>query len=171
VAASLFIPEVVEMAGSFMLWASALATAGLVGACGQASPNSERNAMSRTASQKSQDHAALLQRLGLEIPSSATIEFAQYQRGMDDNARLILLMPAADWAAMQAEPPFDAVRPERYTAEGAVRLGPSEGAWHPADEAEIRGAQIPMDHAKYMNVGVAPAEGGRVRVYLFWFET
>ncbi|WP_260600127.1 hypothetical protein [Sphingomonas endolithica] len=127
--------------------------------------------MTPTSIKQGQDAAPILARIGLKAPPSAIVEYVRQERGMDDNARLILLMPAGEWAAMQATPPLDAVAPDRYTANEATLLGASEGAWHPSDEPAIKGAQFNLPAATYLNVGVAPANEGRVRVYLSWFET
>ena len=138
--------------------------------CGGAASSSERNVVSRTPTQQTQD-AAILQRIGIVLPASATVEYSSSERGMDDNARVVLLMPAADWATMQAKPPLNSVPPERYNSDEAMSLGPSDGDWRPADQPGIQGTQVSLPNARYLNVGVAPATEGRVRVYLFWFET
>lgn len=138
--------------------------------CGRADPPSDVRDVARSSTRR-QDAVALLRRIGLTVPASATVEYSRVERGLDDSARIVLLMTAADWARMRSSPPLDAVPPERYDADGAMALGASDEGCRPGEQPGIVGAQVRLPDAEILDFGVAPVEGGRVRVFLFWFET
>lgn len=113
----------------------------------------------------------IMGRIGLTTPKSATLEYAEYQPGQDETARVILVMPAADWVTMQAAPPLNRVAPRLYNKDEIFRLGINNGAWHPGDEPSIVAAQVKLNEKlEFVNVGVAQAGSGFLRIYLFWLH-
>lgn len=150
------------------MWSGWLAAALTLQSCGQVLPESRTIVSEASPDQIAAD---VFKRVGLTPPPSARIEFAEYQNGLDDNARVIMVMPAADWVTMQATPPLNAVRPEAYAREGLHRLGTSDAKWRAREDPSVVVAQMKVNGSEYLNVGIGDASGGRVRVYLFWFQT
>ncbi|WP_283514549.1 hypothetical protein [Sphingomonas sp. 2R-10] len=113
----------------------------------------------------------ILGRIGLPLPDSAVIEHATMERGLDDNARIVAVLPEAAWrpiatrlaARDPAAPPF--------SAEANAMLGPDAAGWAPRRAPGLRTIQRRWnDGGEVVNVGVAPAGAGRVRLFLFWHE-
>lgn len=142
----------------------------MLASCAQAVPDGRVSAVTKASLKEQAD--TIFKRVGLTPPRSAVVEFAEYQHGMDDNARLVMVMPAADWAAMQASPPLNGVAPHSYTREEAVRLGASRGGWRPRDDPSVVAKQVLLNGGlEGLNVGVGSAGTDRVRVYLYWIQT
>lgn len=155
------------MARMRVRWLAAVAVLA-VGACGQAISDIGRRVVSEATPNPVAE--GIFKHIGVTPPPSATIEYAEFQNGLDDNGRIIMVMPAADWAAMQAAPPLNTVAPDAY-AKDAAELGSSSGKWRPDDEPSLVGAQVRVNEGfESLNIGVADAGAGRVRVYLFWFQ-
>ena len=108
--------------------------------------------------------------IGLPVPATAEGVFARYQQGLDDNARLVLLMSASDWAAMRARPPLDAIKQERYATDDAVMLPGDDGAWNPRRYPGLVAAQTPSDGRQVYNIAYVKTAPDRVRVFVFWHQ-
>lgn len=113
---------------------------------------------------------AYAKRIGLRLPLGAQAEFADWMTGLDDAARLILLMPEAAWPAFRADlPGLSAARP--FEAETNYVLGMDEGRWAPGRAAGLLSVQLPWRGGlEVMNLGIAPAHQGWVRVFVFWHQ-
>lgn len=117
------------------------------------------------------DAAALLKHLGMPMPP-AMIELYQYLPGRDDSARLIMVMPDADWAKFSNLPPLASISAEdRYDHSQAGLLSSDDGAWRPNADPAIAAAQTWLGHGEFLVVGYSPAGAGRTRVYLLWGQT
>lgn len=141
----------------------------VVASCGQAAPHTQRNAVNDLSPK--QRAQAILTRIGLTASAATRVEFAEYSVGMDDSARLTMVMPQADWAAIQAAPPLNAAPPGSYTAEEAMRLGEDAGDWRPQADKGVVATQLRLKSGEFLNIGTSQAAAGQVRVYLFWFQT
>lgn len=111
------------------------------------------------------------QAIGLTLPASARVIFADRMRGLDDAARIIAVMPAADWRDLErrllATVP-DAAPPTR---EAVAHLGTDHDGWTPGKQAQLTARQLPWrGGAESLNIGAAPAGPGMMRVFIFWFE-
>jgi hypothetical protein len=112
------------------------------------------------------------QAAGLTLPASAKVVFAHQMHGMDDAAQIIAVMPVADWHALERR--IEATVPgiEPPTREGAADLGSDQGDWQPGKQPELTARQLLWRNGvEALNVGVAPAGQGMVRVFIFWFQT
>ena len=151
---------------------SLLATFGLIAlaSCAQAVPDGRISAVTKASLQEEAD--TIFKRVGLTPPPSAVVEYAEYQHGMDDSARLVMMMPTADWKAMQASPPLNSVAPDLYLREEAASLGANKEGWRPRDDPSVVATQVLLNGGlEGLNVGVGSAGTGRVRVYLYWIQT
>lgn len=141
-------------------------------ACGDADNSSDRTMP--TMSQPSgpaADANQIARRIGIALPPAAKVEYASTTAGHDDSARLILVMPEADWTAMKAAPPFAGIDPATFVSAQTFHLGDDEGVWNPRSVPGLIAAQTYLKgQAESLNVGVAPPQGGQVRVYLFWYQ-
>jgi hypothetical protein len=110
-------------------------------------------------------------RIGLSIPASAKVEYAEAIAGQDDAARLIYSMPETDWRSMRDAPPLGVIDPQTWSGDNVFHLGPDEGEWNPRSVKGLQVAQTMLKGgAETINVGVAPPQGGTVRVFLFWHQ-
>jgi hypothetical protein len=126
--------------------------------------------MTETASSSAEKGAAVARKIGLDFPASAVIEFADYMEGPDDNARLVVALPAADWAALASKPPFAGAD---FSADHNHHLAPDDarGAWQPEKILGLQTAQVPFrDGRESLNIGVQKQADGPVRLYLFWYQ-
>ncbi len=149
-------------AGTPAAWKLAVwAAAALLSGCGTAVPDEP---LAKRAN-------AAVEAIGLAIPPGAGIAFADEMHGIDDAARLILVLPAAEWRRLdrriaQAEPDAPPL-----SAEDRHLLGPDEGGWAPGRQPGLVAHQLRWRQGtEVLNVGVAPAGAGRVRVFLFWHQ-
>lgn len=139
-------------------------------ACAQAVPDRQPGALTQASLKEQAD--TIFKRIGLTPPPSAVVEYAEYQHGMDDSARLVMVMPTADWTAMQASPPLNSVAPDLYLREEAASLGASREGWRPGDDPSVVATQVLLNGGlEGLNVGVGSAGTDRVRVYLYWIQT
>lgn len=159
----------------------AMALGLMIVACGNAGDTTRRTQQTmngeidRNDAGGATDMAALgrsvARRAGIELPASATIEFADAVAGHDDAARLIFTVSAADWEKLKAAPPIGLIDPATFVASQAFHLGRDEGVWNPRSVAGlIAGQTFLKDQAEALNVGVAPEQAGVVRVYIFWHQ-
>lgn len=116
------------------------------------------------------DAASFLRMIGLPVPP-AIVEFYRYAPGMDDSARVILVMSQSDWDRMQRTPPLNTIPSGRWNSFDAMLLPDNEGNWRPRNDKAITATQTHLANREALNIGYSPAGPGRVRVYLFWFET
>lgn len=115
--------------------------------------------------------AQILSKIGVPFPTSAKAEYAKYEVGLDDNARVILLMPAAEWSKVETALFRNASGKQLFSTENQLYLGSNEGDWSPRSDPELTAAQIPWNDGKeIMNIGVSNAGSDLVRVYLFWHQ-
>ena len=156
------------MVGSIRALA-ALALAALAG-CGSANMSVDKEDRMNDAASSAQAES-VAKAMGFALPSSAQVEFVDYQRGMDDNAHLILLLPAGEWARLKAASPFDTISEQAYSRANLFHLGEDEGRWTPSTDPTVVAAQAPLKNGRALNVGVSRVGADQVRVYLFWFQT
>lgn len=156
-----------------LLLANACASLMLV-ACNDDGRARERtDTMSAQSSPQGQaELAARIAKLaGLDLPASAEVVFADYTQGHDDAARLLVDLPEADWTALKARPPLSAIDLRAWSADNVFHLGPAQGPWQPGEAEGLEVAQTPVAEGRQsLNVGVMPAQGGKVRVYLHWYQ-
>lgn len=117
------------------------------------------------------DAPAVAALMGLTLPPGATVEYKRVDNGMDQSARLVLLVPEAEWRAWRDRvvPPGGGL--PRFSADGVVNLGSDDGGWAPSAARELTAVQRRWRGSEALNIGQAPAGGGRVRVWLYWFQT
>lgn len=91
--------------------------------------------------------------------------------GIDDAARLILVLPNAEWQRLDRRIVQAVPDASPLSAEGRQVLGPDEGAWAPGWQPGLVARQLGWRQGTEVpNVGVAPAGASQVRVFLFWYE-
>lgn len=144
----------------------------LLTACNDAPPRSERpddmTAQTDTAALASKG-PALARKIGLAFPATATYLFAAYEPGQDDNIRLVVDLPAADWATLSAKPPYAGAD---FAADNNHHLAPDDasGPWQPEKSAGLKTAQVPVrDGRESLNTGIVQ-QPDRVRLYIFWYQ-
>lgn len=123
-----------------------------------------------TSKYKKPNAAALLKHIGLPIPP-ATVELYEYDEGMDDTARVVMVMSAADWAAMRNAPPLNTIENRQWDRSQAELLPSDRGNWRPSKDTALIAAYTWLPKAEFVKVGFSPAGAGRVRVYLVWGQT
>lgn len=101
----------------------------------------------------------------------ATVELYDYTPGLDDAAKVVLVMADADWAAMRNSPPLKDVPPGRWSSTDALLLPENRGAWRPGDDPAVLATQVQLPNAESLTIGHAPAGSGRTRIWLFWHQT
>lgn len=137
------------------------------GACSGAGARTETEKMSGTAAQAPKIAA----QMGITIPADATVDYAEPIEGRDSAARLVLVLPEAAWASWRGQlvptgpdqPPFTAL--ENY------ELGADQGGWTPSKAPGLTTTQVHWRGSESLNIGQSPTGDGRVRVFLFWFQT
>lgn len=136
--------------------------------CG-AAPSQDRSTMATTGT----DQTAIIKRIGLTLPSSAQVEYADYTAGMDDAARLLLLMSQADWTAFLDGIVRKAPRPPEFGEDLNFALGPEKEGWKPETTKGLKTGQVVwgVNQSEGLNIGFAPVGDGKVRVFLFWHQT
>lgn len=147
-------------------WTAAVAAI-MLAACSQAFPSKGPTV---TSKDRKTNAAALLKHVGLAMPPAA-VEFYEYDDGLDDAARVKLVMSEADWATMRNEP---ALRMKGEGLRGLILTGmlsSDHGDWRPQADGATIIAHRDLPDAERLTVGYAPAGPGRVRVYLFWHQT
>lgn len=139
--------------------------------CGPADMEIGREKDQMNNSSPSAQAGSVAQAMGFPLPPSAIVELADYQRGLDDNARLILVLPVGEWARLKAARPFNAIPEQAYSRANLFHLGEDEGRWRPSTDQTLVAAQAPLKNGRALNVGVSRINADLVRVYLFWFQT
>jgi hypothetical protein len=143
----------------------------LLAACGDTNTGQERpDRMSENASTAQLSGVAIAEKIGLRFPANATIEFADYMEGPDDNARLVVTLPATDWETLSAKPPFVGAA---YSADNNHHMAPDDarGPWAPEKAANLETAQVPYrDGREALNIGLSRQANGNVRLFLFWYQ-
>lgn len=133
-----------------------------------ASPPQEKTQVTDT---RQAEGATILKRIGLDLPATATVDYAEQISGRDDAARLSASMSASDWKSLKARLPASAADPQAFSPDANFHLGPDEGAWQPSRATGLTTVQLPWrDGAESLNLGFAPADGEQVRVFLFWHQ-
>lgn len=151
------------------IWASFL----LIACDGDGRASERTDTMSAEPAPQTQAEAAARIGLltGIDLPASAKVVFADYTEGQDDSARLLIDLPEAEWQALKTRPPLAAIDPRAWSADNIFHLGPAEGPWQPKETQGLEVAQTPVaDGRQSLNVGVAPVDGGMMRVYIHWFQ-
>lgn len=108
--------------------------------------------------------------IGLHVPT-ATVELYEYAPGLDDSAKVKLVMSETEWTAMRNAP---ALRMNGEGLRGLILAGlPSSdhGDWRPQADGATTVSHRNLPDAEKLTVGCSPAGPGRVRIYLFWRET
>jgi hypothetical protein len=141
----------------------------MLAASGCDAPSSDRSAIATTAT----DQAAILKRIGLTLPPSARVEYADYMAGMDDAARLLMTMTDADWQAFLTDITRRAPRLPEFLEDANPLLGPTDGKWNPSATKGLKTGQVVwgVNQSEGLNIGFAPVGDGKVRVFLFWHQT
>lgn len=148
-------------ARAFAITACLLATVG----CGTASSGR------RTTRQEETTSSRIFKRLGITPPTSAKIEYARYQSGMDDNAQLIIVLKASDWPTLLEQVNSLAARPIAFSAANNLLLGRDEPHWKPISTPGLQAGQAQLAKAEALNVGFAPLAPDKVRIFFFWHQT
>lgn len=117
------------------------------------------------------DPHSIAGQIGLTIPADATVEYAERIDGRDSAARLVLIVPAASWTRWRDTLVPAAVDQPPFTAAENYELGSDEGLWTPSKAAGLTTVQRRWRGSELLNIGQSPQSDGRVRVYLFWFQT
>lgn len=137
-------------------------------ACGQANGSEGRIVV--TSQYKKADAPALFKHIGLPMPP-ATVELYEYDEGMDDMARVVLVMSEADWATMRGTPPLSSIEDRQWDRSQALLFPADHGAWRPSRDKALIAGYTWLPKAEFLKVGYSPAGPGRVRVYLVWGQT
>lgn len=117
------------------------------------------------------DEAAIVKRVGLDLPADATIEFSERIDGRDEAARLIVVMSDGDWQALISDlAPSGSDQPP-FSSDANFHLGPDEGGWEPSLAKGLKTMQIPWKNGREaLNLGVESTQAGHVRLFVFWHE-
>ncbi len=115
--------------------------------------------------------SAILKRIGLSLPSSARVEYAEQMPGRDDAARLIMVLDEADWKIVQSRLVDKGSDQPIFSEDDNFHLGSDEDGWKPGEAAALKTAQLPWaDGVESLNLGIARAEAGQVRLFVFWHQ-
>ena len=119
-----------------------------------------------------EDGATALRRIGLELPRSAHVERAAGEYGQDDALRLVVEMPAADWAAFERTlRASDGSAPAFRTENNYELESGASSPWVPRDAEGLKTAQLPWSGGRQMlTLGVMPVPADKVRVFVFWYQ-
>jgi hypothetical protein len=111
---------------------------------------------------------AILAEIGVTAPAGAVIEHAEWMPGSEAGARVVVLAPAREWPRWRAHlVPTNA----RFTREDNVQLGSDHDGWAPGKAVGLATVSGPWrGGTEALNIGRAPAGGGRVRVFLYWHQ-
>lgn len=139
--------------------------------CACSFPPSARQTPDLPSSDNAKQVAALFKHMGMRLPPSAAIELYERDEGLDDMARVILVVTQRQWEEMRAEPPLNSQPARAWRRLFADLLPPDYGRWQPERDSNIVAAQIHLANAEFVNIGYSPAGPGRVRVYLAWSQT
>jgi len=134
-----------------------------------AAPSQDKSKMAITGP----DQTAILKRIGLALPPSAQVEYADHTAGMDDAARVLLVMSQADWVAFLDGIVRRSPRPPEFADDLNFALYPEKQGWNPGSVKGLTTGQVAwgVNQSEGLNIGFAPADGGRVQVFLFWHQT
>ncbi|MES2056976.1 MAG: hypothetical protein V4564_13655 [Pseudomonadota bacterium] len=134
-----------------------------------ASPAQEKPRMTNEKTQG--NTTAILHRIGLELPPAARIEFAEEKSGQDDSARLVAVMPIGDWKALLKRLPMPETDQSPFEAEANFHLGADHGQWTPGTAKGLETVQLSWrDGTESLNLGIAPAGQGEVRLFVYWYQ-
>ncbi len=142
----------------------------LFAACDKQNRSNERGGESNSKMDTSVSDAGkeIMGKIGLSFPPGTKIEYAEYMAGQDDAARLVVILPEAQWQAMVEHPPFDKAI---FSPDNKSHLDSDNSGWTPSKEPSISVAQIPWANGRQsLNIGVAEARAGTVKVYIFWYQ-
>lgn len=118
------------------------------------------------------DGTAVAKRIGLTLPPSARVEHAEPMRGMDDAARLSLVMSSADWQGFSAQIAKQSSHELTFSEDDNFLLGTQADGWKPGEATGLKTGQVLWANGtEGLNVGVAPEGSDMVRVFLFWHQT
>ena len=98
---------------------------------------------------------------------------ADHTAGMDDAARVLLVMSQADWVAFLDGIVRRSPRPPEFADDLNFALYPEKQGWNPGSVKGLTTGQVAwgVNQSEGLNIGFAPADGGRVQVFLFWHQT
>lgn len=117
------------------------------------------------------DAGKLATQAGVTIPPDATVEYAQAIAGRDSAARMVLVLPEASWRVWRGQLVPDKPDQPPFTAAENYELGPDDGRWTPSKAPGLTTVQVRWRGSEALNIGQSPLGDGRVRVFIFWFQT
>jgi len=137
-------------------------------ACGMA-PELEKTDM--TEQSGTDAGQATLKRIGLTLPASARIEHAEQIPGQDNAVRVIAVLTEAEWASVTSHLTGAGGEKPVFSADDNFHLGPDADSWKPSAAQGLKTAQLPWGKGREsLNLGIAPAESGQVRLFVFWHQ-
>jgi hypothetical protein len=145
----------------------------LGGLCGCTTPPQEDEEQAMTSDEEQAAVAgAVARRMGLALPPGADVRHAAELPGMDDAAQLLLLLSREEWETMIGPTPIAALAPTAYAESRVYHLGLDErGEWRSPPGEALKVAQLHWNEGREaLNIGLADAPDGRLRVYLFWHQ-
>jgi hypothetical protein len=114
---------------------------------------------------------AVSAQIGVTFPANAVVEHVERIEGRDNAARATLLLSQEEWEALRGNLMSTSGVRLPFSSDANFHLGPDEGEWTPAKAQGLSVVQIPWrDGTEALNLGYAPADSGRVRVFLFWHQ-
>lgn len=109
--------------------------------------------------------------IGLDLPPGAQIDHAERISGQDDAVRLVVRLPEAAWRTLVERLASKAGEAPVFSADQNFHLGPPGEGWRPGDAMGLKTAQLPWaGGAEALNLGLAPAGRGEVRLFVFWHQ-
>ena len=119
-----------------------------------------------------EDGVAALKRIGLDLPRSARVKRAGAEYGQDDALRLIVEMPAADWATFEPTLRASDGHAPIFRKENNYELESGAASpWVPNSAAGLKTAQLPWRGGKeILNLGVMPVSENMVQLFIFWYQ-
>lgn len=134
--------------------------------CNVSEADGVSNAQSRTA-----DAHEVAKSMGIAIPPTAVVEYVEQMHGMDYAARLILSMPEKTWEQWRADIPPAGSAKMVFSTENNDNLDFDVGNWGPKKTDNLTSATVRWRNSQSLTIGQMPIGGGRVRIYIWYFET
>jgi hypothetical protein len=147
----------------------------LVSGCSADAPQQERQTSMARETQQSgatstADMSAIVKKIGLSLPDGAKIEFADYQTGHDDNARIVVSMSQAQWNNLSKQQPYAGAD---FSPDNNHHMAPDDttGPWAPEKAPDLATAQMSADNGMAsLNVGVSKQADTTIKLYIFWYR-